>query len=55
MIDEAGIPYVLEINTIPGMTQGSLVPKKVKAAGLSFEEFIEKLVRFTKTVSSAVY
>ena len=29
------IPYFLEINTVPGMTEESLIPKEVKAAGLS--------------------
>ena len=30
--------YCLEINTLPGMTETSLVPKAAKAAGLSFED-----------------
>lgn len=38
------IPYVLELNTIPGMTPGSLLPKQAKAAGLSFNELMELLI-----------
>lgn len=36
--------YFLEINTIPGMTEASLVPKSAKAAGMEFEEFLDKLI-----------
>lgn len=35
--------YALEINTIPGLTKGSLLPKAVKSNGLSFEQMVEKL------------
>src|SRR5690606_14181678 len=38
-------PVVLEMNTLPGMTETSLVPKSAKAAGLSYEDFVEKLVK----------
>ncbi len=38
------IPYVLEINTMPGMTETSLVPKSAKAAGVSFEELVKIMV-----------
>jgi D-alanine-D-alanine ligase len=38
--------YVLETNTIPGMTSGSLFPKAAKAAGMSFGEFLDKLIEF---------
>ncbi len=37
--------YILEVNTIPGMTDTSLVPDAVRAAGMSWEEFVEKVVR----------
>lgn len=40
-----GMPYVLEINTLPGMTSTSLVPDAAKAAGISFSELVERLVR----------
>lgn len=38
MLDEPGNGYVLEINTVPGMTATSLVPKAAAAAGISFPE-----------------
>jgi D-alanine-D-alanine ligase len=37
-------PYALEINTIPGLTSESLLPKAAKAAGMGFGEFLEKLL-----------
>lgn len=36
--------YLLEINTIPGLTPESLIPKAAKAAGLSFEELLDRLI-----------
>lgn len=36
MVDGAGYPWILEINTVPGMTSHSLVPMAAKAAGLDF-------------------
>jgi D-alanine-D-alanine ligase len=37
-------PYFLEINTVPGMTEESLVPKEVVAAGISLEDFYSLVV-----------
>ncbi len=37
-------PYVLEINTIPGLTETSLLPKAAQAAGISFKELCLKLM-----------
>ncbi len=34
--------YCLEINTLPGLTSTSLLPKAAKASGISFEQLIEK-------------
>jgi len=45
MMDEAGQPYVLEINTIPGMTATSLVPKAAAAIGLSFPDLCERILK----------
>lgn len=37
-------PYCLEVNSLPGMTSTSLVPKMAKAIGISFEELLEKII-----------
>jgi D-alanine-D-alanine ligase len=44
MLDSDNNPYVLEVNTIPGMTATSLVPKAAAAAGISFTNLCEKLL-----------
>ncbi|WP_298705838.1 D-alanine--D-alanine ligase [uncultured Veillonella sp.] len=44
MTDDAGEPYVLEYNTIPGMTATSLVPKAAKAVGIEFPELCERIL-----------
>jgi D-alanine-D-alanine ligase len=38
MMDNNGVAYVLEVNTVPGMTDHSLVPMAAKQAGLTFSE-----------------
>jgi len=45
MLDEAGQFYVLELNTIPGMTEASLVPKIAAGLGMSFEDLAERMVQ----------
>lgn len=39
-------PYVLEINTIPGMTETSLFPDAALSAGISFDELINRFVKY---------
>jgi D-alanine-D-alanine ligase len=36
-----GKPFLLEVNTVPGMTETSLLPKAAQAAGVSFEDLVE--------------
>jgi UDP-N-acetylmuramate--alanine ligase len=45
IVDDAGIPWALEANAIPGFTATSLFPKAAQAAGLSFVELCARLVR----------
>ncbi|MBI3045165.1 MAG: D-alanine--D-alanine ligase [Betaproteobacteria bacterium] len=44
MLDRDGKPYLLEVNTIPGMTDHSLVPMAARAAGISFEDLVVKIL-----------
>ncbi|WP_029191826.1 D-alanine--D-alanine ligase [Paenibacillus elgii] len=37
-------PYVLEVNTLPGMTAGSLLPKSAAAAGISFSQLLDRII-----------
>ncbi|MBC7965664.1 MAG: D-alanine--D-alanine ligase [Fuerstia sp.] len=43
-VDSAGQPWILEINTIPGMTTHSLVPMSARARGISIGELCEQLL-----------
>lgn len=42
--DAQGQPWLLEVNTIPGMTDHSLVPMAAKAANISFDELVESIL-----------
>ncbi|MBI4435973.1 MAG: D-alanine--D-alanine ligase [Candidatus Omnitrophica bacterium] len=44
LLNEEGQPVILEVNTIPGMTARSLLPKACEAAGISFLELCERLL-----------
>ncbi len=45
IIDKSGQSFMLEVNTIPGMTEMSLVPDAARAAGMSFEQIVDKIVK----------
>ena len=44
MLDDEGQVFVLELNTVPGMTSTSLVPKAAAAVGISFPELCERIL-----------
>ncbi len=44
-LDAAGEPYCLEVNTLPGMTQTSLLPQSAAVFGISFDELCDRMVR----------
>ncbi|MFA6475847.1 MAG: D-alanine--D-alanine ligase [Candidatus Paceibacterota bacterium] len=43
IISPRGI-YILEVNTLPGMTEESLIPKALKSAGISYEHFLDHII-----------
>ncbi|HZN68118.1 MAG TPA: D-alanine--D-alanine ligase, partial [Tepidisphaeraceae bacterium] len=45
MLDEQHRPYLLEINTLPGFTPRSLLPKAAKQAGIEFGPLVDRLVK----------
>lgn len=45
MLDTALAPYVLEVNTVPGLTELSLLPMAARAAGISYTRLVEKMLR----------
>jgi len=44
MVRADGSPVVLEVNTLPGMTETSLLPKAAAAAGLGYGELCQRMV-----------
>ena len=45
MVRPNGEPVVLEVNTLPGMTETSLLPKAAAAAGIGYAELCERMVK----------
>jgi D-alanine-D-alanine ligase len=45
LVDETGTPYVLEVNTLPGLTETSLLPDIARGVGLSFDDLVAAIVR----------
>lgn len=44
MMDEAGNPYCLEANTLPGMTPTSLIPQEAAAVGIGYDQLCQKII-----------
>lgn len=44
MVDRHGRPFLLEINTVPGMTDHSLVPMAARAAGIDFDSLVTRIL-----------
>ena len=47
IVDKKGAPWVLEINTIPGMTETSLLPDAASKIWMSFNELVLNIVKFS--------
>jgi D-alanine-D-alanine ligase len=44
MVDAAGVPWFVEVNTLPGMTDTSDLPAQARAAGISYEDLVETIL-----------
>lgn len=42
--EEKGVPYMLEINTVPGQSEASIVPQQVRAMGWTLQQFYSSLI-----------
>jgi len=49
MMDETGRPLLLEVNTVPGMTDHSLVPMAARAVGIDFDELVWQVLETSFT------
>ncbi|MDH5387330.1 MAG: D-alanine--D-alanine ligase [Gammaproteobacteria bacterium] len=45
MIDQKNQPWLIEVNTVPGMTDHSLVPMAAKRAGIDFERLVVEILK----------
>jgi len=45
IVDEGGVPHILEVNTLPGMTATSLLPDIAAGVGIPFPELVEEILR----------
>ena len=48
IIDDDGVPWLLELDTCPGMTETSLAPMSAEAGGVGFEDLCERLVELAR-------
>jgi D-alanine-D-alanine ligase len=48
ILDEAGRPWCLEVNSLPGLTAASLVPKEAAAVGMTYPQLCEEIVRLSR-------
>ena len=47
LVDRAGAPWLIEVNTVPGMTSHSLVPMAARAVGIDFDELVWRILAQT--------
>ncbi|HZR78996.1 MAG TPA: D-alanine--D-alanine ligase, partial [Chthoniobacterales bacterium] len=48
LLSEAGEPSVLEVNTIPGMTETSLLPEAASVAGITYPELCLRIIELSR-------
>lgn len=53
IVDKNNQPWLIEVNTVPGMTSHSLVPMAAKQAGISFDELVMRILTMAKCESCA--
>ena len=45
IVEEGGKAFVLEVNTLPGMTETSLLPEIAKGVGIGFDDLVERILK----------
>jgi len=48
ILSENGEPFILEINTIPGMTEASLLPEAAVAAGIGYADLCARIIALSR-------
>lgn len=54
IINKQGIPYILEVNTLPGMTPASLFPKSAAAIEVSYSGLLDKIIETSLKVERTI-
>ena len=47
LLDETGHPWLIEVNTVPGMTDHSLVPMAARVSGIDFDELVVRILEMS--------
>jgi D-alanine-D-alanine ligase len=55
MLDSTGNPWFIEVNTVPGLTDHSLVPMAAKASGVAFDALVLKILDSSFERNEAVF
>lgn len=50
MMIQDGVPYVMEVNTLPGMTKNSLLPKSASSAGITYTKLLDRIIEISLQV-----
>ena len=48
LLSDSGEPFVLEVNTIPGMTEASLLPEAAAAAGINYVDLCVRIIALSR-------
>ena len=48
ILSENGEPFVLEVNTIPGMTEASLLPEAAAAGGINYVDLCVRIIELSR-------
>ena len=54
IINKEGVPYILEVNTLPGMTPASLFPKSAAGAGISYSKLLDMIIETSLKVKRTI-
>ena len=52
MVDDSNRAWLIEVNTVPGMTSHSLVPMAAKKAGISFEQLVVQILATSLAITT---
>ncbi len=55
LLDKNATPFVLELNSIPGLTLASLLPKAARVAGIDFSELCVKLIQLAYERTQVIF